>query len=81
LKQEIISGEHQKRVGDTDLWSMIRTLTPFLASALAAMSPAGPAPMINTSTSHSLIVDVGIYEKWRQSQIVDGKGGEERKQR
>ena len=28
----------------------MHTLTPFLANALHAMTPAGPAPMISTST-------------------------------
>ena len=35
---------------ETHLWSMMRTLTPFLANALQAMTPAGPAPMMSTST-------------------------------
>jgi len=32
------------------LWSTIRTFTPALASPFAHMSPAGPAPMMRTST-------------------------------
>ena len=41
------------------LWSIMRTLTPFFASALHAMTPAGPAPMMSTSTWHSGIDGVG----------------------
>ena len=38
----------------TDLLSMIRTFTPAIASALAHMTPAGPAPIMSTSTLDSL---------------------------
>ena len=41
------------------LWSIMRTLTPFFANALHAMTPAGPAPMMSTSTWLSGIDGVG----------------------
>ena len=37
----------------------MRTLTPFLANALHAMTPAGPAPTMSTSTWLSDIDGVG----------------------
>lgn len=43
------------------LWSTIRTFTPARANPLAHMSPAGPAPMMRTSTLD--LVDIGEGEK------------------
>lgn len=42
------------------LLSIILTLTPALASAFDAKSPAGPAPMMRTSALVSLISAVGM---------------------
>lgn len=68
--------------GSTDtytyLLSTIRTFTPALLSALAAMSPAGPAPMMRTSTVESGMFDRrvetwlearGVYEKLRPPEL------------
>ena len=49
----------RKREKRNYLWSIMRTLTPFLANALHAMTPAGPAPMMSTSTWLSDIDGVG----------------------
>ena len=50
-------------VMNAHLLSTIRTLTPALFSALAHISPAGPAPMMRTSTLDSGMVDLRV-ETW-----------------
>ena len=51
----------------------MRTLTPFLANALHAMTPAGPAPMMSTSTWLSDIDGVGDDILWTPSKYEDGQ--------
>ena len=51
----------------------MRTLTPFLANALHAMTPAGPAPMMSTSTWLSDIDGVGDDILWSSPKHKDEK--------
>ena len=51
----------------------MRTLTPFLANALHAMTPAGPAPTMSTSTWLSDIDGVGDDILWTSPMHKDGK--------
>ena len=53
----------------------MRTLTPFFANALHAMTPAGPAPMMSTSTWLSGPIDgvLGDDILWTSPNHKDGK--------
>lgn len=51
----------------------MRTLTPFFANALHAMTPAGPAPMMSTSTWLSGIDGVGDDIMWALPKKKDEK--------
>lgn len=52
----------------------MRTLTPFLANALHAITPAGPAPMMSTSTWLSAGIDgVGDDILWTSPKYKDQK--------
>ena len=50
--------------------STIRTFTPAIASALAHMTPAGPAPMMRTSTFVSLVI-VDVNYGGEMKRLVD----------
>ena len=56
--------KEEKKKQRNHLWSIMRTLTPFFANALHAMTPAGPAPMMSTSTWLSDIDGVGDDILW-----------------
>jgi hypothetical protein len=51
----------------------MRTLISFLANALHAMTPAGPAPMMSTSTWLSDIDGVGDNILWKRQSKENGQ--------